>query len=738
MNTMRRSIAAALAALAFPWLGLSDAGEVACAYHAGTQDNPAAAPDPATPEGGGWTLNDVTAGDADFTWGGVSPDGATGLNAWRVLDNSTASGRFLYYSHALSAPQQSDAGAYGWKLAAVFRLQDPVADNAGARAAYLFFGDNANTRFIAFFDILPSGALEVNFQGTGGGTVVLTTDAAEAAGYNTHEVWYDPATRRAEYRFNGAVRWSAWAGSTGAYNGVKWGTESSGGRGDGYWNSVTFTINDPPPLPGVALHPQSSTNAVGDRVTFTGAFTNLVLSHQWYKDGAPIPGATQAAFTLPFVTVLDAGSYLLRASNTVGTADTDPATLTVLPDTTPPAVVRAVASVFASRLRLHFSEPVLAASAVDRFNYAFPDAAFELVDLAMADRFTVDLALAPAPVPGSNYVVLVSFVQDDATNAMPENVCVPFSAPSGFPAMGQLVAAFNGSVTAADPADGVTWPDQSGNENHALSYSTATNRRPTLIESNLNGFATLNFHRPSQQALTIAGPTSTGFHGSNLTWFIVAKPTNVAGFNPNLLRHSSTFSAAAWGSFMFGGNASTGYQPAFVSNGRRPAGSAIEAVAFPIQPGHWMICEGYVNGDLGESYSRVETPASNTVVSATNSAATPTGYGEPLLTWIGRSPTVASDAFDGEMAEVLVYSGVLDAVQRAEVQTHLRTKYFSQPPTVAITATATNLQIAFTGVLQAAPAVDGAFEDVEGVVTSPLEIPLESATNTLFFRARRP
>jgi hypothetical protein len=118
-------------------------------------------------------------------------------------------------------------------------------------------------------------------------------------------------------------------------------------------------------------------------------------------------------------------------------------------------------------------------------------------------------------------------------------------------------------------------------------------------------------------------------------------------------------------------------------------------------------------------------PSSNIVVSGTNSVGEALWFGTPVRTWIGRAPSVETDAVDGEMAEVLVYSGVLDATQRAEIEAYLISKYFTvtpTEPTVSARVEGENLVIEFTGKLQYANKLPGPFVDYPGEPSSPLII----------------
>src|SRR6185436_19577991 len=56
---------------------------------------------------------------------------------------------------------------------------------------------------------------------------------------------------------------------------------------------------------------------------------------QWFKDGAIIPGATDAMLFLPYVTDRSAGQYTVTVSDTYGFVVSDPATLTVIQPASP-------------------------------------------------------------------------------------------------------------------------------------------------------------------------------------------------------------------------------------------------------------------------------------------------------------------------------------------------------------------------------------------------------------------
>ena len=89
--------------------------------------------------------------------------------------------------------------------------------------------------------------------------------------------------------------------------------------------------------PSITLQPVSQTVFAASQVVLSGAASgNPAPAYQWHKNGTPLPGATSTTFTLASAALGDAGSYVLTATNSLGTASSTPAILTVNPPLTPP------------------------------------------------------------------------------------------------------------------------------------------------------------------------------------------------------------------------------------------------------------------------------------------------------------------------------------------------------------------------------------------------------------------
>jgi len=80
-----------------------------------------------------------------------------------------------------------------------------------------------------------------------------------------------------------------------------------------------------------ALHAQTTTAAVGSKVTFSATADGTPpIVWQWKKNGADLPGKTDAVFVISLAaTVDDAGTYAVRATNAFGSATSDNAVLVI-------------------------------------------------------------------------------------------------------------------------------------------------------------------------------------------------------------------------------------------------------------------------------------------------------------------------------------------------------------------------------------------------------------------------
>lgn len=96
-------------------------------------------------------------------------------------------------------------------------------------------------------------------------------------------------------------------------------------------NSLALTVN--PNTVNISSQPQSLTVCEGQTATFNASVTGTVTSYQWYKNGNPISGATTNSLVINNVQTSDQGNYTLEITTTCGSVTTNPATLTVNPNT---------------------------------------------------------------------------------------------------------------------------------------------------------------------------------------------------------------------------------------------------------------------------------------------------------------------------------------------------------------------------------------------------------------------
>jgi hypothetical protein len=182
--------------------------------------------------------------------------------------------------------------------------------------------------------------------------------------------------------------------------------------------------------------------------------------YQWRRNGSPLAGATQPELVYGPVPMSDHGArFGVVVTNKQGSATSREATLTVLPDTTPPALVK-VENVGTTLLRIRFSEAVSPGTATNAANYAIASGPTVTGARIGAEASVVELTVGGL-VYGTAYTLRVSGVQDRAQtpNTLAPNSTLNFTAfeyapaPVGEPPVAGSVTAVGGGVDVAGGGD---------------------------------------------------------------------------------------------------------------------------------------------------------------------------------------------------------------------------------------------------------------------------------------------
>ena len=112
------------------------------------------------------------------------------------------------------------------------------------------------------------------------------------------------------------------------------GAATNVGTGSGFDVEFTFSyVLSPPviigqPVSAVIQNGANPYGAIGVGVSYEQA---APYSYQWYKNGSPIPGATNPKLGLSDIQPSDQGSYTVQVSNAAGSVVSNPATVAVAP-----------------------------------------------------------------------------------------------------------------------------------------------------------------------------------------------------------------------------------------------------------------------------------------------------------------------------------------------------------------------------------------------------------------------
>src|SRR5215472_580057 len=102
-------------------------------------------------------------------------------------------------------------------------------------------------------------------------------------------------------------------------------------------NVATLTVNAAPVAPTISTQPTNQTVTAGQTATFSVVASGTApISYQWQKNAANIAGATSSSYSTPATTTSDNGStFKVMVSNSMGSATSNAATLTVNPAPAP-------------------------------------------------------------------------------------------------------------------------------------------------------------------------------------------------------------------------------------------------------------------------------------------------------------------------------------------------------------------------------------------------------------------
>jgi hypothetical protein len=226
---------------------------------------------------------------------------------------------------------------------------------------------------------------------------------------------------------------------------------------------------------------------------------------------------------------------------------------------------------------------------------------------------------------------------EDGTAGQPQNI-IWLRAGAGITASGGLVN---------------SWTDQSGNFNNATGVSTT---RPTLITSdaNFNGKASINFPTGATTHQLVIADADKLDNTSGLTVFYVIRPS--ATITGNIIAKRTGVSAEQ--AYVFSIRQAS---PRFITQ----LGTTTAFTSGTYAANTTYIHSDVVNGTSATSFLGGASAGSGGSPSPIPSTASDV--------YIGADPAV--DNFEGNIAEVIVYSAALNTAQRQIVENHLAAYY---------------------------------------------------------------
>ena len=412
----------------------------------------------------------------------------------------------------------------------------------------------------------------------------------------------------------------------------------------------------PVAAPTIVEQPASLTIQAGKTATFWVNMTGSSgYAYQWYSNNVAIAGATAAVYTTPPLTSsANNASYTVAVTSGV-TLNSNPATVAVVPDTTPPTIFSAAKSAGLTNIVVVYSESV---STTMVTNYTLNGGA-SVLSARFGSTSNQVILTTTALSADAIYTLSVTNVQDLFGNTM-AGTTVPVM-PSG---MVLWLRADSGVVTnanSASPGEVDAWIDQTALGNNATAYANPGFRPALGLDSGVPPLSSPSLFF-NNNYLTVAQSPSVALTGNmtvcavynmsdyNAYHSILGKTT---GGQPNPYDLYTGNPANFQGKLRFGrGNGSSS---TFV-------GSA--TVAPPGAPHFHSIV---MNGSSVNYYVDGAADGSSTLTAST------TDGGQPLI--IG-SRNALDIWMNGDLPELLIFSNALSSVELTNIDDYIGTKYF--------------------------------------------------------------
>ena len=178
-------------------------------------------------------------------------------------------------------------------------------------------------------------------------------------------------------------------------------------------NTALLTVTAALVAPSISMQPASQTVTVGQTAKFSVSATGTApLAYQWQKNAANIMGATSSSYTTPATISTDNGaSFRVLITNAVGSATSNPATLTVNATLAPGTDVTTYHNDNA-RTGQNLTETVLTTANVNPQTFGL------LHNLAVDGKVDAEpLYLSQLPVAGGVYNVVFIATEHDSVYA---------------------------------------------------------------------------------------------------------------------------------------------------------------------------------------------------------------------------------------------------------------------------------------------------------------------------------